>query len=58
MILKFSRWKLIKKLRSRVRRQEQFFNIKKKYNRKRNNQKIDPEKIVEGIVEDCNGNRK
>jgi len=45
-LIKLSKWKLIKKARQRWGRGEQFHNIKKKFNRKRNNQKI------EGIVGD------
>jgi len=45
-----SQLKLAKWARQRWGRGEQFHNIKKKYNRKRNNQKIDPEKIIEGTV--------
>lgn len=52
MIIKLSKWKILKKLRSRIRREEQVHKNKKKYNRKYTNPKIDPERVIEGTVED------
>lgn len=47
MRIKIDKLRIWKRSRSRISRGEQFHNIKKKFNRKRNNQKIDPEKVIE-----------
>jgi hypothetical protein len=52
MKLKLSQWKIMKRIRARVGRKEQIHNLKKKYDRKRNNKKIDPERYIEGTVND------
>lgn len=48
MRMKLDKLRIWKRSRSRIRREEQIHNIEKRYNRRRNNQKIDPHRFVEG----------